>query len=174
MKKIILRFGTRIMAFNMRTIGIVILSLSPIFLGILCERLDSGERHHGSWLVKNCTNQTLILDYPLYGNLRSSSEFAPGNSILIGSDYFPFEDKILPYFDRLGRQLINAGVKDMSFNVLSKGNVLLKTWNYSDRDLPGKQFFKESSWRYNENGKVIINAIWVFDIMPEDLIEKDD
>ena len=171
MKKLILRFGTRIVAFNMRTIGIVILSLSPIFLGILCGRINE-DRHHGSWLVKNCTNQTLILDYSLE-NVRSS--IAPGNSILIGTEIFPYDDKILPYFDRLIRIYINTGVKDMSFKVLSKDSVLLRTWSYSDRDLPGKQFFKESSWRYNERKKKdLILATWVFDIRPEDIIKKDD
>jgi hypothetical protein len=46
-------------------------------------------------------------------------------------------------------------------------------WNYSDRNLSGKQFFKESSWRYYENirtgGRTKKTGTWIFDILPEDI-----
>jgi len=169
MKKIILHFGTRIMAFNMRTVGIVLLSLSPIFLGILCEPL--GSYYEGEWYVKNNTNQTLTLSF-LPKRYWKNRDVAPGDSVPIQMSKFTEKVKTKPYFDLLPQTMVFYG--DDIVEVLSKDSVLLKTWNYADKDQPDKQFFKESSWRYYKNPKASMDAIWVFDIMPEDIIKKDD
>ena len=131
MKKM-LRFGTRFVAFNMRAIRIIVMLISPMFLYISCERLD--KNHYGYWYAKNCTNQTLILDYPFSKNIQYSREVAQGDSIRIGRVAFQVEDN-MPYFDRLVQFWNYTGVEDMSLKILSKDSVLLKTWNYSDREM---------------------------------------
>ena len=166
MKKVILRLGTRIVTFNMRTIGIIILSLSPIFLGILCEP----DYHRGEWYVKNYTDQTLTISFPPH--YWKNKDVVSGDSVLIQMFKFTEKAKTIPYFDLFPRTMVSYGYNTVK--IVSKDSILLKTWNYSDRDLPDKQFFKESSWRYYKNPKASMDAIWVFDIMPEDIIKKDD
>ena len=161
------------LSYKMRTIGIIIMLLSPpLFLCIMCERLS--DHYTGEWYVKNNTEQTLTLSFPPYENYWQSKDVAPGDSVLIQIHEFEYKEKIKPYFDHLPQRMASFSGEDISLDLFSEKGDFLKRWRYLDKDLSGKQFFKESSWRYHKNPKASIYAIWVFDIMPEDLIEKDD
>jgi len=132
--------------------------------------------HYGEWYAKNHTEQTITLSFPPYERYWQSRDVAPGDSVLIQIYEFEYKEKIIPYFDRLPQRMASFSGEDISLDLLSEQGDLLKRWRYLDKDLPGKQFFKETLWRYYE--KIIsgdkITAIWVFDIKPDDLIEKDD
>lgn len=45
----------------------------------------------------------------------------------------------------------------------------VRVWKRSEKDLPGKQFYKESSWILREDQKEIATYLWIFKITPEDL-----
>ena len=132
--------------------------------------------HKGEWYVKNYTEQTLTITFPLNENNWSNRKVLPGDSIGIAYFGFEYRGKTKPYFyGFMPPEMVSLG-ENLLLNVLSENGNLLKKWYYLDKDLPDKQFFKESSWRYYENMRSgdKITAIWVFDIMPEDIIEKDD
>ena len=132
----------------------------------------------GKWYVKNNTDQVLKLAYSNHDFQSMGVKYvAPGDSIDIAVVIFEGKQK-KPYFSYW---LERANHYDLSFNVLSESGNLLKEWSYKDKDLPCKQLFNESSWKYYPNTKEqyqnggYIGAIWVFEILPEDLIgEKDE
>ena len=150
--------------------------LSVIMLFTSCD--PPRGYHNGEWYAKNCTEQKLTISFPPDERYWVSRDIAPGDSVLILSHRFEYKGKIMPYFDRLPQIMVSYSGEDISLNVLSEQGELLKKWSYLDKDLSGKQFFKETLWRYYERPggsfEAAITATWVFDIMPEDLIEKDD
>ncbi len=54
--------------------------------------------------------------------------------------------------------------EDASWQILSEdGTAVLRTWRYSDRDLPNQRFFDESSWSF-------AGTTWTFEILPDDIL----
>ena len=154
----------------------VISLFATMLLIVACDPLRF--YHIGELYVKNYTDQTLTITFPIYKNSWFDMKIVPGDSICIGHLRFAYKGKIMPNFDTLFQEIMISSSEDKLLNVLSEQGELLKKWSYTDKDLPDKQFFKESSWRYYERpggyDPAGITAIWVFDIKPEDLIEKDD
>ena len=169
LKKLMLRFGTRVMAFNMRTIGIVILCLSPM---LLCFQCGVNYFHTGRWYVHNRTDQTLTLSFPP-DHYWKDRNIAPGNVVRIQEYRYTItkRERAIPHFDHLPRNMASYSSGKVSLDILSKNGDLLKRWSYSDKNLPEKNFFKELGWRSreekDEHGRITIT--WFFDIMPEDL-----
>ena len=153
----------------------VISLFATMLLIVACD--PPQDYHVGEWYAKNYTEQTLTLSFPP-DRYWQNKDVAPGDSVLIQIFYFEYKGKIIPYFDRLPQRMVYYSGENISLDLLSEQGDLLKRWRYLDKDLPGKQFFKETFWRYYERpgGRftTAITAIWVFDIMPEDLIKKDD
>ncbi len=142
-----------------------------LFLGaaLLCVSCDPPLNYNKAhWFVKNNTEQTLKIDNPFRSTVRS---IVPGDSIEIYGTNFP-PSKIVS-FDYFGQRMIEECGEDVAFNVVSEEDGLLKQYRYVDRDLVGKQFFKESSWfHYKINvssQEVDKKYIWVFEILPEDI-----
>ena len=170
---------------NMRIIGKIILLLSPIFLRFQCDKEDLYYR--GVLYVKNCTDHNLYLDYPPYGIKQYNSfkqYIASGDSLWLWGAAFSTEYSLI--FDAVLSEWREAAppanYQDKeACRVLSVDNQLLRQWNYTDRNLPGKQFFKETLWRcyhfLNENTnsryEVHKRTVWVFDILPEDIKGED-
>ena len=134
----------------------------------------------GKWYIKNITDQMLILPYSSYSFLNKDDKaITPGDSIIIADVEFEGSPK-KPYFSYWLEIISRHGGEAASLKVFSENGHLLKEWSYQERDFTGKQFFKESSWRYYPNIEEqyqnggYIGATWVFEILPEDLEEESD
>ena len=150
------------------------------FVSTACDPYWYMTSNYGYWFVVNNTNQTLKLTYSPYNKYFDIKEVAPGNMIKVAecvySYYSPSEE---PYFDKRLEQINEYGI-DTSFIVLSERGHPLKEWSFSDRNISGKHFYKENSWKYSRH--IIasykkgdnIEATWVFEILPEDLEEESD
>ena len=146
----------------------------------LIAACDPISYHDGEWYIKNYTDQTLTISFPPF-HARKDGDVAAGDSLLVQLFHFEYKGKVIPYFDRLPQVMASYNedvLLDVSCNVLSEHGDLLKRWRYIDKDLSGKQFFNESSWHYYQfhrsRDKEHITAVWVFDILPEDLIEENE
>jgi hypothetical protein len=127
-------------------------------------------RNDWSWKIKNSTDQTLTLeffDFILYEPTYNTRSLIPGESILldeVGLNSRDFND----YF----KKSVRAYGEDVYWRILSDNNVVLKSWNYSDRNLPNQRFFEESEWQYNQEpggAFVLMEYSWTFEILPEDI-----
>ncbi len=136
------------------------------------------------WHIKNSTEQTLKLKflYHQFNNddLRDYASFriitiSPEDSVMI--EAVDFESRKRIHFDYYFNNYVDSYGDDAYWQILSEDDEVLKTWNYSERDLPGQRFFEESEWR---RGRKIIDLAfyssfveavytWTFDIRPEDL-----
>ena len=169
-----------IVVINFQTIRkLLIIFITIMLLGASCNK-DYLEDVTGEWYIKNSTYQTLILHLP--HSLFPWFNVEIGDSLLIGDCTKYYTNS--PNFDFWYHIAIYPNNKDIKhLEVFSKDSVLLKTWDYLDNGLLGKQLFDESSWQYyqrpfnntNKDGTyTYMRSIWVFDIMPEDIIKKDD
>ncbi len=123
------------------------------------------------WWIKNSTDQTLKfkhLSYVPRTPAYSTVTIAPGDSIVlyrVGLDKSRFDY----YFDKCAE----LSGEDVSWQILSEDNATLKSWNYSDKDLPNQRFFDELSWTYEKKigRQAFIDMVhsWTFDILPEDI-----
>jgi len=128
------------------------------------------------WYVKNNTDQLLKITYSPHDFLGIGvKDITLGDSICIQGIFTAGGQRNL-YFDELFELRIRPQYGGMvSFTVLSESGYLSKEWHYGDKELPGKQFFNESSWRlYRYKDGQYTSATWVFEIWPEDLIEKEE
>ena len=149
-------------------IKVVLIFCSYMSLSIMCEKFE--DKYLGELFVKNCTDKTLIVKFSSSYN----HYIAPGDSVLVGGIFFLLEDKTMHCFDAVMHDWHTSPPVPIEVCELLLGDsILLIKWNYSDRNLSGKQFFNESSWRYYENirigGRAAKTGTWVFDILPEDL-----
>ena len=72
-------------------------------------------------------------------------------------------------------EMVFPNLEGGKVDVLSTDDMLLKTWSFSSKDLPCKQFFKESSWQhYQEHKGEYLRYTWVFDILPEDIVYEHE
>lgn len=140
-------------------------------------------RYNGEWFVKNCTDYPLALIYPeLNDDIDgfNTLHIAPGDSTLISG--FGFNTDTKPRFDKWLE--FAAGSVHQILNVLSEDGDLLREWRYDEREMPGKQFYDESYWKcypdipgYTDDSViktvVISKTAWVFEIMPEDIVDAE-
>jgi hypothetical protein len=159
----------------MRKIMLIVLLLSPLFMAGSCEKFPTPDSS-SLWRIKNSTGQTLritvpprslIVTYPVSDPI--DNRIVPEHPIaLMLRDIY---DGPVPPFDSLLDVWNNLTEEDMFFEVFSNEGLLLARWNYSDKDMPGRQFFNESSWQYHEEigGEGEIKATWTFEILPEDI-----
>ena len=156
-----------------------------ILLSIACnphEEDDNSKFDKGAWYVKNCSDQYILLKvdrfsilYPYY----LDQIIVPNDSILIFVEHFYQTVSTVPCnFDGIlypwKRNYLDQ--PNWYIEALSEKSILLKTWNYLEKNQPDKHFFRESSWNYYERPKKngYINATWTFEIWPEDLITEDN
>ncbi len=112
------------------------------------------------WFVRNATGQTLILKCPVYesdehiSNPIVASGFEYRELVLTpnygGSMICRIDSK--PRFNYYFIQSAEAFGEDVSWQILSEDGEVLKTWKYSDRNLPGQRFFEESEWHETQSG----------------------
>lgn len=106
-----------------------------------------------------------------YGS-GSSTDFnlLPGDSVLVHS-FCPLLFKGDPTFDTLYGDISK---ENRTVSLLSEDGKVLKTWSVKGKDAGGRQLFQESLWRKYQDGPTpeapgIIHAVWVFDVIPEDI-----
>lgn len=147
--------------------GIILLfGIMPWFT--FCDPCLGNPFHKGEWYVKNLTEQTLHVTDPLGGLVY---KVAPGDSVetdrmQTNGCYDP--ERLLNFYSRFESHNWN----EYSLRVLSEGNALLKEWKYSERGLPGRQYFNESfqhSYEFPPVGNKTAMTVWTFDILPEDI-----
>lgn len=156
--------------------GFLLLSLM-----LLCTACDPPQ-YAGDFYVKNLTDQTLQVSLgdpatDAYISILPGIIVAPGDSVSRGGISIPVRKKKKPSFDQWIKGEVISHSEEISLRVFSKDQTLLKEWRLLAKDQPGKQFFDESFWRhysvFREGAIVTITDVWIFDILPEDLIQSE-
>jgi hypothetical protein len=96
------------------------------------------------------------------------TEIKPGEEISLCGDRLDEQDFSFQ-FDHYFKKSAEAFGEDVSWQILSEHGEVLKTWGYSERDLPGRRFFEESSWDHYEQWEWSAGEFWNFTILPEDI-----
>ncbi len=121
------------------------------------------------WGIVNNTDQTLVVkitndnnEYNVYSLPSETYEFLFEN-ITRHRDKMQFND----YFSKIA----NLYGDDVVWQILSEDEItVLKTWRYSDRDLPNQRFLDETSWSFQEwNASGGHEHFWSFAILLEDI-----
>ena len=148
----------------------LLLLLSAIILCAACGKFGQNPQYHCIWHIANYTEETLIFKYPSVSNsVYLESELAPNSdvelyNVIIG--YFPpFDEYIKKSADMFG--------EDVYWQILSEDGTVLKTWKYSERELPNQRFFEESSWPHDKTSEWLsVKNYWIFTISPEDIVSE--
>ncbi len=149
------------------------LSLCGLLLCVSC-RLDKGDgKIPCAWQIYNGTAQTLILKCPYSEWLPNVDleykelKLKPSATLEICKDRVTRDvDSSLDYYFEKSAEKFG---EDVSWQILSEDGVVLKTWKYSDKDLPDQRFFEESEWDYYYNFEWLTSEMWSFIIQPEDI-----
>lgn len=148
----------------------LILLLGIMSLGFQCGP-EPPDPNGGAWRIKNSTNQTLTITIPPYSVIQSyplDNNISPGDAIPLGFTSTDIEK--IPNFELIRRFWHGLAEEDIYFEVLSSNGTTLVKWDYLNKDLPGKQFFKEGSWQRKQSSKGDnIDVTWFFEILPEDI-----
>ena len=158
-----------------RTLVRMIFLMSPMFFSFKCGK-ETHLEITGEWYIKNSTDQILTVYFPPFSYWKkmeigdSLSLFDSYNDPPNFEDWPKFVARWYPKYE------------DMLLKISSENGTLLKAWCYSEKELPGKQLFKESSWRCYQllcnntyfSNSTYLRTIWVFDIFPEDLTGEGD
>jgi len=163
--------------YNRNIIKIILLLSTMFSLNFQCGKENNPT---GILYVKNCTDHNLYMNYPPYSFKQCIKS---GDSIYLYATSFPTEYGVIfdAVFSKWRKAEPPLRYQDKeACKVLSEDGRLLKQWNFTDRNLYSKQFFNESAWRYYYeyfelySNQTYFRATWVFDILPEDLIEEED
>ncbi len=128
-----------------------------------------------SWYVMNTTDRTLILKCPYSESLLSNDyeyrefEIEPlsihGIIICRGKNLRNEDADYDSYIQRSAEVL----GEDVSWRIFSEDGMVLKTWKYSERDLPERRFFEKKEWEWEAS--LSLSSVWRFYITDE-LIEE--
>jgi hypothetical protein len=141
------------------------------------------------WYVYNDTEQTLILKCPYPGKGKGISfypivpenieykefKIAPKSRLLTATDgttEYSICSGMIPKdcespFNYYFMQSAEALGENVSWQIFSEDGEVLKTWTYSNKDLPDERFFDESEWHEVQSG--LWRNAYSFKITPEDL-----
>ena len=105
-----------------------------------------------------------------YGSGSSTDyNFLPRDSVRVFTSC-PFQFEGDPTFDTLYGDISK---ENRTVSLLSEDGKVLKTWSVKGKDAGGRQLFQESFWRKYQDGPTPeasgIHAVWVFDVIPEDI-----
>jgi hypothetical protein len=158
----------------------IMLFLGIIVLSVSCGKLiENWMNDIGSvswqWYVFNRTEQTLLLK--IHSNSISEIDYYEMYEINPTTDNrvykLDFPDRKSSYdvmFGEYFNKCANKYGKNISWQILSEDEVVLKTWNYFDFEKPDKRFFEESAWQYgsDRSGSTSIRY-FTFEILPKDI-----
>lgn len=117
------------------------------------------------WYIKNDTDHAIkIANGNQADGVINAGDSAKINSVTL--QYAPYFECLFSIWDKSPEQI-------RYIDVLSVDDELLKTWRYSEKSEPGKQFFKSSSWHLYEFRESLgyeeVDSKWVFEISQEDI-----
>lgn len=149
------------------------LLFSLLFVLLFSCKPDPAEDGLLRWGVKNCTGETIVVDYSPWSR-HSPATIDAGDSLYIY--FYPYWKN----YDTASFHILFEGtIQEEGYNlgVYVDGNKV-KVWKLTDRDSSGRQFAKEEYWRHREGGcrygKRFYEYIdWMFDILPVDLIASE-
>lgn len=125
------------------------------------------------WIVENNTEQLIKFEFP-YSDVSQISTIIPGGNIHISMLHLTGTSKHNGLrYDDLFEIVAQEFGENVSWQILSENDEVLKTWNYSAGNLTDQRFFDESSWTYEyiPGGPDYIagTCSWTFEILPEDI-----
>lgn len=125
------------------------------------EDLDSSPSSYMEWRLRNTTEEKLVL-YSYYDDIRMSMTIPQYADTLL-SDYSVYSDMTNEAFGSLWDGRVDSVAVQMNLKIIS-------VWRKSEKNNPGKQFFKESSWTKDAGTREDKPCdIWTFEILPEDI-----
>ena len=136
-----------------------------------CKPWGDGNRSV-RWYVHNTTEQTLIFKCPYSESLLSDDyeyrEFEivqsiNGTEICRGENLKNSQTSLDYYFKRSAEVL----GEDVSWQILSKDGVVLKTWKYSEARESEQRFFYNEEWGWE--GFLSSSGVWRFYIIDDDI-----
>lgn len=112
------------------------------------------------WYIRNGTDKTL---YYRYNTMDVREPLLPGDRNEVTSRWVKADDKYADFYKidhwAMERHTLYIYADETSDDPLH-------VWTRTERDLPGKQFYNETSWLLVKQRGVFS---WTFDITPEDL-----
>ena len=151
----------------------MILLFCIIVMGVSCIPMDFND-DYWDWIVKNDTEQILILKYPSGNYIDHTSWYdtytlQPGDWAGIGHRAIRRGKKL--HFDNYFERIVSLHGQEVYWQILSEDQTsVLRTWRYSEKDQSDQQFFSESSWRFKQNsGGDGQEYLWTFEIQQEDI-----
>ena len=132
------------------------------------------------WRVRNNTEQTLKFNFisqrqqdsPTYG-LYNTVTIPPGGAYSIYGTETRTNGRDRMRFDNYFINNVNSYGEEVYWQILSEDDVVLKTWKYSDMEMPDQRFFEESSWSLDilQPGGTFVDVLytWTFEILPKDI-----
>lgn len=145
-------------------------------LALLCTScIKKIEEFRRDWYIYNQTGRVLQLKCPYSESFLESDleyktlELQPNASIKICSGQVPAKDK--PYIYYYFKKSSEKFGDDVSWQILSEDDIVLKEWSYLDRNLPDQRFFEESAWYNDIRPGGEIWHYFAFIIQPDDIAE---
>lgn len=126
------------------------------------ENLDSpSPSAYMEWHLKNMTEEKLVL-YRYYDEVRMPM-IIPQHKDTLLSEFYVYPNITNDAFESLWDGRVDSIIVQVNLKNTS-------VWRKSEKNDPGKQFFKESSWTKEtgtRGGKP--STIWTFEILPKDI-----
>ncbi len=145
---------------------------------LLCMSCDPPQ-NAWIWAVKNSTDEVLKLKFPIIdGNEANYNTriILPGDGIFLFTTHTNTGKRDRLNFDYYFDRYVSLHDEELSWQLLSEDDVVIKTWKYLNNDLPDQRFFNEASWHYNQGdgGYDFVEAdyAWVFNILKEDISQQ--
>lgn len=142
-----------------------------LLLTVSCTPETMVYTRHSSWIVDNLTEETITILWNFPADRRNEEQVLPRGFLMIGS-----LNSTIPYVNLDFTEIQKlAGKEEMTLSLCSKEGVILKTWRWSERNSPGRQFFNELLWEKTERVDYpkMTDVFWHFKIMPEDICQEE-
>lgn len=136
--------------------------ITGLLITISCDKwkwpFGGPEEEYVRWKFINNTGQDIYYNFDLEGE----RQIMPADKLSPLMSYYIWKGND-PDFYILYDMLVDAPL----YIYLDETSDPVKVWKRSEKDLPGKQFYNESSWKLDDSKANFY--VWIFEITPEDL-----
>lgn len=135
---------------------------------VICAGCGYHDEYFTTWIVRNSTNETILLSPPPFMDYALSNALSPGEE----REFYYREDyDNRPSFNALFVNWDGWADENIAFEILLSDGTPLKQWRYVDRNSDGKQFFDVASWKflYYQDDSSDPRSSWTFEILTGDL-----
>ncbi len=157
---------------TIRAMRKLIFILVVAMLSVGCPGGDNDLVYNKStWRIVNSTDQAIDITYPPHGYVNTGTYDYSYHGISEWTFSLSSYGGTAHTFDMMRTEGWRGWAdKNISFDVLSEDGTVLAKWNYSAKNMPGKQFFNPSTWRHTVVEEVSsVTNTWTFEILPKDL-----